>query len=184
MDLDYSSPGEVIVSTESYIIEAIDEFPKEMTKTINTPAGNHIFKIDDACVNICKIDRIIFNRLVEKLLFLSKRARPDIQPKIAFLTTGVRNPDDEDWKSLRRVLSYLDMTINSVKLRLNANNLNVVHLWVDASYNTRPYLKEQTWATISIRKGCFTSAFRKQKINATSSTISDLVGVHEASPQL
>ena len=28
MDLEYSSPGEVIVSTEIYIIEAIDEFPE------------------------------------------------------------------------------------------------------------------------------------------------------------
>ena len=37
---------------------------------------------------------------------------------------------------------------------------------------------------ISIRKGCITSASRNQKINATSSTISELFGVHEASPKV
>ena len=36
MDLDYSSPGEVVVSIDSYITEVIDEFPEEMMKTIKT----------------------------------------------------------------------------------------------------------------------------------------------------
>ena len=48
MDLNYSSPEEVIVYTDSYIPEAIYEFPEEMMKTINTPAGNHLLKVDDA----------------------------------------------------------------------------------------------------------------------------------------
>ena len=32
MDLNYSTPGEVIVSMDRYITEAIDEFPEEMMK--------------------------------------------------------------------------------------------------------------------------------------------------------
>ena len=48
MDLDYSSPEEVIVYTDSYIPEAIYEFPEEMTKTINTLVGNQLLKVDDA----------------------------------------------------------------------------------------------------------------------------------------
>ena len=32
MDLDYSTPGEVIMSMDSYITKAIDELPKEMMK--------------------------------------------------------------------------------------------------------------------------------------------------------
>ena len=113
-----------------------------------------------------------------KILFLSKRARPDIQPKFAFLTTRVRNTDEDNCKKLQRVLSYLYNTINTVKLHLNANNLNVFHWWVDASYSTHPDLKGQKGETISIKKGCVTSAKKKQKINATSSTISEIVGVH------
>ena len=81
---------------------------------------------------MCDRDKIIFHRLVAKLLFLSKRARPDIQPKIAFLTTRVINLGKDDRKKLQRVISYLDATINTVKLHLNTNNLNVFHWWVDA----------------------------------------------------
>ena len=100
MDLNYRSPGEVIVSMDSYITEAIDKFPEEMTKTIKTPAVNHLFKVDDTCVKLCKRDKTIFHRLVSKLLFLSKRTRPNIHPTIVFLMTRVRNPDEDDWKKL------------------------------------------------------------------------------------
>ena len=77
MDLDYISSREVIVSMDSYNIEAIDKFPKEMMRTIKTPAGNHRFKVEDTCVKLCKRDKIIFHRLVANILFKRKRARPD-----------------------------------------------------------------------------------------------------------
>ena len=56
MDLDYISSREVIVSMDSYITYAIDKFPVKTTKTIKTPAGNHLLKVDNACVNLCKRD--------------------------------------------------------------------------------------------------------------------------------
>ena len=155
-----------------------------MTKTIKTPVVNHIFKVDDAYVKLCETEKIILHQLVEKILFLSNHAQPDMQPKITLITTIVRNPDEDNWKKLRRVLSYIYATINSVKLHLNVNDLNVVHWWVGALYGTHPYLKGQTGAMISIGKGCVTSVSKKQKVNATISTISELVGVHEASPQV
>ena len=73
------------------------------------------------------------------------------------------NSYKDDWKKLLRVLRYLDATINSLKLYISMNNLNVVHWWVDASHGTHPYLKEHTGAKISIGKGCATSASKKQK---------------------
>ena len=63
---------------------------------------------------------------MENLLFISKHELLYIQPTIAFLTTRVINPDEDDWKNLRRVIRYLDATINSVKLHLNVDNLNVL----------------------------------------------------------
>ena len=59
MYLDYRFTGGVIMSMDSYITEAIDEFAEEMMKIIKTPAGNHLFKVDDACVKLCKRDKII-----------------------------------------------------------------------------------------------------------------------------
>ena len=77
------------MSMDRYITEEIDEFPEEMMKKIKTAVGDHLFKVDDACIKLCERDKIIFHRLVAKILFLSKRAQPDIHPKITFLTTRV-----------------------------------------------------------------------------------------------
>ena len=58
--LNYSSPGKVIVSMDSYITEAIDEFPKDIMKTIKMLAGNHPFKVDESCVKYAKEIRSSF----------------------------------------------------------------------------------------------------------------------------
>ena len=58
MNLDDSSPGKVIVSMDSYITEAIDKFPEEMMQKIKTPAGNHLFNIDDTRAKLCERNKI------------------------------------------------------------------------------------------------------------------------------
>ena len=48
-----------------------------------------------------------FHRTVAQLLFLCKRARPDIKTLVSFLTTRVKQPDKDDWGNLRYGLMYL-----------------------------------------------------------------------------
>ena len=121
---------------------------------------------------------------MENLPFLSKSSWQDIQLIIRFLTIRVRNPDNHNCKKIQRVLSHLNATINNIKLHLNANNLNVIHLWADASYGAHLDLKGKTGATIFIGEDCVTSSSKKHKVNTTRSTISEVGGVHEASPQM
>ena len=132
-----------------------------MMQKVKMPVGNHLFKFEDSCAKLCDRNKVIFHQLVAKILFLIKRAQPYIHPTITFLTTRVKNMDEDNWKKLQRVLRYLDATIHIVKIHLNANDLNVFHWWVDASYGTHPYLKGQTGVTVSIGKGCLTSTFKK-----------------------
>ena len=132
-------------------------------KKMKMQVVNHLFKVDNACIKLRKGYNIIFHLLVTKLLFFRKQERPDIQPGITFLTTRVKNPDKDDWKKLRSVLSNLDAKINTMKLQLNSNNPNVIDWWVEASYGTYIDLKQQTGATISIRKGCVTSAQKNRQ---------------------
>ena len=42
-----------------------------------------------------------------QLLFVSARARRDIQSPVAFLTTRVKGLDEDDWGKFKRVLKYL-----------------------------------------------------------------------------
>ncbi len=54
---------------------------------------------------------LIFHHTVAQLLFLSARTRRDIQTPVAFLTTRVKSPDEDDWGKLKHVLRYLKGTL-------------------------------------------------------------------------
>ena len=43
---------------------------------------------------------LAFHHTVAQLLFMAMRARRDIQMAVAFLTTRVQSPDEEDWGKL------------------------------------------------------------------------------------
>ena len=67
----------------------------------------------------------MFHTLTVRNLFSSKKARGDILPTIAFFTTRVKEPNEDDWKKMGRCLKYLKDTTNDV-LTLRANNIRVV----------------------------------------------------------
>jgi hypothetical protein len=64
---------------------------------------------------------IAFHHCVAQLLFTSARARKDIQPSVAFLTTS----DEDDWLKLKRLLKYIRCTVY-LPLILKAESLNVI----------------------------------------------------------
>jgi hypothetical protein len=78
-----------------------------MEGTAIHPAAQHLFDVNDEGVKLDKATAELFHHNVAKLLFLSKRARPDIQPAVAFLCTRVQCPDVDDYKKLARVMRYL-----------------------------------------------------------------------------
>jgi hypothetical protein len=75
----------------------------------------------------------LFHHIIAKLLFLCKRACPDIQTAVAFLCTQVKAPDTDDYKKLAHVIKYLRGTA-SMPLVLEADNVKVVKWWVYASF--------------------------------------------------
>ena len=105
---------------------------------------------------------------------------------IAFLTTRVRKPDDYDWKKLRRLLGYLKRTIK-LPLILQADGLNVLKWWVDASYVAHDDMRVHTGGTMSMGKdgcGSIISISKKQKLNTKSSTEAELIGSDGAMPHM
>ena len=79
--------------------------------------------------------------------FTRIRCRKDSQTAIAFLTTIVRKPDEDEWKKLRILLGYLKETIK-LPLILRADGLNVLKWWVDASYEANDKIWGQTGGTM------------------------------------
>jgi hypothetical protein len=170
-----------------YLEKVFEDFPELITKVSSTPAGDHLFNIRDEEETTAKgywlseEQAQSFHHAVAQLLFLSGRARRDIEVAVAFLTTRVRRPDADDWGKLKRVLQHLKET-KHMKLTLCVDNLGQVRWWVDSSYNVHEDCKGQTGAMMSMGHGVFLSFLRKQKLNVRSSCEGELVGVDDAMP--
>jgi hypothetical protein len=111
---------------------------------------------------------------VAQLLFMSMQARRDIQTAVAFLTTQVRKPDEDDWGKLKRVLKYLNGT-KYLKLNINVDDLGLLKWYVDGSHIVHWDCQGQGGAILTLGKGATTSYLRKVKLNTRSSMETELV---------
>jgi hypothetical protein len=109
MDLDYSNDEEVKITMINYLKGILENFPEAIVKRAATPAADHIFTIrpEGECKTLDEPEAVVFHHSVAQLMFASTRARKDIHTTIAFLTTRVRNPDEDDWGKLRRLMRYI-----------------------------------------------------------------------------
>ena len=80
-------------------------------------------------------------------------------------------------------MRYIRSTID-LSLTLSASNFNAIKWWVDASYAVHPNMRGHTGATMTLGKGSICSMSSKQKINARSSTESELIGMNDVLGQI
>jgi hypothetical protein len=184
MAIDYGVPGKVKFTMIDYVKNILNELPLDMAGEAPTPAPSHLFEININNGKPLDNERAIrFHHNVAKLLFLCKRARPDIQTAVAFLSTRVKGPDEDDYKKLQRVMKYLRGTFN-MPLTLEADKTHVVKWWVDASYAVHPDMKSHTGGALTLGKGVIYGSSTRQKLNTKSSTEAELVGVNDVMPQV
>ena len=95
MSLDFTTAGQVQVTMFNYTKEMVDDFTNinPTNKTAPNPAASHLFKVNEEAEILDEKRAQTFHTYVAKALFATKRARPDIHPAVAFLTTRVMTPD-------------------------------------------------------------------------------------------
>jgi len=167
-----------------YIDEFLEDLPPEMRGSAPSPASSMLFEINiEDPILLQKSEQEAFHRRVAQLLYLSKRARPDIQLPVAFLCTRVQFPDTDDQLKLARVAKYLDATIG-LPLILSMDGTGEMRWHVDASFAVHNDMKSHTGATMMMGQGAAYNQSSKQKINTGSSTEAELVGVNEVLTQM
>ena len=187
MDLDYTEKGSVKVSMVRYTGKVLRGFPEKVTGSAASPAQDHLFKVrDESDPDYKPLTEDLaqsFHHTTAQLLFMCSRARRDIQTAVAFLTTRVKKPDQDDWGKLKRVLKYLNGT-KHMKLKLTVENLSIIKWWIDASYNVHWDARGHNGAMMTMGKGAIISNSNKQKLNVGSSTESELVATHDQMPDV
>ena len=106
--IDYSIAGKVVFTMFDYLEDVIVEATKDLKNSRSYYPGNdQLMKIDYDSPSLSPKDVKLFHRHVARLLFANKKARPDIQVRVAFLCTRVKAPNEQDYKKLGKVISYL-----------------------------------------------------------------------------
>ena len=177
MTLDFSTPGEVKIDMKDYVKSMVEEFPLDLPGTSRTPANENLFKVDRG-KPISSLKAEAFHTFVAKALFLTKRARPDIMPTVAFLCTRVQNPTSYDWMKLVRMMDFLQRTREDC-LTLAAEGPYKLVWSIDAAFAVHPDMKSHSGITMTMGKGAIISASKKQKLNTRSSTEAELVAVDD-----
>ncbi len=98
MIFDFSLKGKVMINMIKYIKNIIADFPEEIVTTKTSPATGHLLTVRDKSLAkpLSEEQARAFHHASAQLLFLSTRARQDIQPATVFLTMQVRCPDEDD----------------------------------------------------------------------------------------
>ena len=159
----------------------VESFPSKFPggAKVSTPFNEKLFTVNIKSPKLSKENKELFHTVTAQGLFACKRARPDISPVIAYLTTRVRQPNEDDWKKLVRMIKYLDQTKQDC-LTLKATKDTVARWFVDAAFAVHPDQKSHTGYYMTLGSGAVISSSKKQKLNTRSSTEAELVATDDA----
>jgi hypothetical protein len=176
MVFEFTKDNKVIISMDGFVNDLLTHC--DIQGTANTPATSSLFSVDDKSKALSEEKKSLFHSITAKLLYFSKRIRPDLLVAVSFLTTRVQNPTEEDWAKLCRSIKYVRATKN-YSLTLNANKFLTIIVFVDASFAVHPNYRSHTGAAITLFRGVLWAKSSKQKLTTKSSTEAELVAISD-----
>lgn len=184
MNFDFSTPGKVKICMLGYL----EDFLKDHSHVVgiaSTPASNKLFDVDDTSPVLEPDQAKVFHTSVARLLYLSKRTRPDILLAVNFLCTRVMSPTQEDNRKLERLVKYLNGSKElGICLQPEGNVSVSIDGYVDASYAAHSDAKGHTGIYVAIGHGPIFVRSSKQKLVAKSSTEAELIALSDAASQV
>jgi hypothetical protein len=81
----------IVIEMKDQIMDAIESFGEKIEGTVTSPSARHLMTINNDAKQLSDKKKEIFHSVTAKLLYLEKRARPDIEPTVAYLC--VVSPD-------------------------------------------------------------------------------------------
>jgi hypothetical protein len=156
-----------------------------MNGMATTPAADHLFKTRSDAPKLNKERAELFHRVTAQILFVVQHGRPDLRTAISFLTkrVGEDKTDEDDYKKLTRVAKYMRRT-KFFRLTIEAAYLDQNHWFIDAAFAVHDDMRSHTGAYATFGKGMIDGSAKGQRINTTSSTEAEVVGVHESMPAI
>jgi len=96
----------VEISQHDQVQEALNKFGETYGHHVSSPCANRLWDVNENAKKLSKERSDLFHSIVAKLLYITKRSRPDTETAVAFLTTRVSKSDIDDWKKLQRLMAW------------------------------------------------------------------------------
>ncbi len=169
--------GEVRVNMSNYVEKVIESYERALDIR-RAPGKKRVFMVSEDKVAVSASEKQLFHTVVAKLLYLAKRARPDILMVVSFLCTRVKAPTLEDMEKLEHLIGYLRGTKLHLMV-LKPGRLLQVEAYIDASFAT--HIDGKSHSGVVVLNGgvgvLFTS--RKQKCISKSPTEAELIALSD-----
>jgi len=172
MQIDVRDEG-TIVDMSFYVKKLLEG---TLVKGQSSPGNHNSFIVDEYVQRLEESERKYFHSTTAKLLYLAKRARPDILTVVIFLCTRVQDTTVQDRDKLDRVLGYLKWTEDYVMILLPYVEENIT-AYVDAAYALHSDSKSHTGVVIYVRETLVYVSSKKQKCMSKSPTEAELIGL-------
>ena len=95
----------VEINMKEQFLESIQAFGGNIEEKVTAPASIHLFIINKQAQQLDKEKSEIFHFVMAKLLYIMRRARPDLEKTISFLCWRVSKSGVYDWEKLKKILS-------------------------------------------------------------------------------
>jgi len=181
IDILLGEDGLVEISQHDQVQEALNKFGETYDHHVSSPCANHLWDVNENAEKLSKEKSDLFHSIVAKLLYITKRSRPDIETAVAFLTTRVSKSDIDDWKKLKRLMTWMNQTKDNTRV-IGAKNVHELYTWIDAAFAVHMDMRSHTGGLMSFGRGMIHCRSSKQKLNTKSSTEAEVVGVSEYIP--
>jgi hypothetical protein len=156
-----------------FYLEKVLEGIKGLTRQ-SLPGTHSVFQVDKGSALLDNEEAGYFHTVTVKLLYLAKRAQPDILTVITFLCTRVTALTVEDKLKLMHLLGYLHGTKDQV-LTINKPRGDQLMMYVDAAYALHEKGESQSGVVVAIGGAVVFVSSKKQKCVAKSPTDAEVI---------
>ena len=102
MTLVFTSGGKLKTDMIDYINKKCNEFPEGLYGDTKYPWTEKLFSVDKNSPILSTGSLNSFHTHTMKVMYLAKRAIPDVLPAVIILSSRVKAPTLQDWKKLKK----------------------------------------------------------------------------------
>ena len=106
MNINITEYKKVEIDMKQKMLESIETFGENIEERVTTPASIRLLIANEQSQQIDEEKSKGFHYVVVKLLYIMRRERPDLETAISLLCRRVSKNEVDNWKKLKRVLSW------------------------------------------------------------------------------